>query len=45
MEIYQNIQSGDCPPEMKQLFEKLQRERGTGNDGKPIIDEEGGTVI
>lgn len=45
MQIYQNIQSGNCPPEMRQMFNKLQSERGTGNDGQPIIDPEGGTVI
>lgn len=48
MQIYENIQSGNCPPEMKQLFNQMaakQASEKSGPGGKPYVDEEGGTVI
>ncbi len=47
MQIYENIQSGNCPPEMKNLFNQLAAKNASEQtkDGKPVIDSEGGTVI
>ena len=48
MEIYEKIKSGDCPPEMIELFNKLRAEAAGGGatkDGKPVVDKEGGMVI
>lgn len=46
MQIYESIQSGNCAPELKQMFEKLRADAAkNGVDGKPVIDPEGGTVI
>ena len=47
MEVYEKIKSGDCPPEMAELFEKLRSEAANGEtkDGKPVVDSEGGMTI
>ena len=46
MQIYENIKAGNCPPEVAEMFKKLQSNVGKNMpDGKPYIDPEGGTVI
>mmetsp|Transcript_1816 Transcript_1816/g.2609 ORF Transcript_1816/g.2609 Transcript_1816/m.2609 type:complete len:164 (-) Transcript_1816:990-1481(-) len=49
MHIYEQIQSGQCAPELKELFNKMASEQaskgGAGGDGKAYVDKEGGTVI
>ena len=46
IQIYENIKSGNCPPEVAEMFKKLQATAGKNMpDGKPYIDPEGGTVI
>ena len=45
MQIYQNIQSGNCPPEMRDLFNKMREAQAAKNGGKPEVDAEGGMTI
>ena len=47
MAIYQQIQSGQCDPKLRDMFNKMAAEQASKNgvDGKPVVDEEGGMTI